>query len=123
MNKKMIVAWGAAALVCIMGIVIFLMLRGTKATDPAAEIYLDGELYKTVSLSENTEFTVNSRYGSNTIRVSDGAIAVTDADCPDKVCISSGAISGGVVPIICLPHRLEIRIISTEDDNIDIQIN
>ncbi len=122
MSKKMIIAWVAAALVVITGITAFALLRSADVSDPAAEIYLDGKLHKTVPLSQNTEFTVNSEYGSNTILVSDGKIAVVDADCPDKVCISSGAISGGMVPIICLPHRLEIRIISTNEENIDAQI-
>ncbi len=122
MSKKTIIAWTAAALVAIAGIAAFILLRSADVSDPAAEIYLDGKLHKTVSLSQNTEFTVSSEYGSNTIRVSDGTIAVVGADCPDKVCIASGAISGGMVPIICLPHRLEIRIISASDENIDIQI-
>ena len=122
MSKKTIIAWTAAALVAIAGIAAFILLRSADISDPAAEIYLDGKLHKTVTLSQNAEFTVSSEYGSNTIRVSDGTIAVVGADCPDKVCIASGAISGGMVPIICLPHRLEIRIISASDENIDIQI-
>ena len=123
MSRKMIAAWAAAVLVCIVGIAVFLLMCGIEASAPAAEIYLDGKLYKTISLYENTEFTVHSEYGSNKIRVANGAIAVIEADCPDKVCISSGAVSSGIVPIICLPHRLEIRIISTEADDIDVQIN
>ena len=122
MSKRIIVAWIVVALVCIIGIASFLLLRSADITDPVAEIYLDGKLYRTVSLSEDAEFTVTSEYGSNTINVQDNSIAVIAADCPDKVCVSSGAISGGVVPIICLPHRLEIRISSATEDDIDIQI-
>ena len=122
MSKKMIIAWAAAALITIAGIAAFFLLRSADVSAPTAEIYLDGKLHKTVTLSQNAEFTVSSEYGSNTIRVSDGTIAVVDADCPDKVCISSGAVSGGLVPIICLPHRMEIRIISTDEENIDAQI-
>lgn len=122
MSKRIIIAWVAVALVCIAGIVLFLLLRGSDVTNPVAEIYLDGELYRTVSLSEDIEFTVTSDHGSNTICVKNNSIAVISADCPDKVCISSGAISGGVVPIICLPHRLEIRIVSADEADIDVQI-
>ncbi len=122
MSKKTIIAWAAAALVAIAGIAAFLLLRSADVSDPAAEIYLDGKLHKTIALSQNTEFTVSSEHGSNTIRVSDGAISVVNADCPDRVCIASGAISDGMVPIICLPHRLEIRIISASNENVDIQI-
>jgi hypothetical protein len=122
MSKKIIIAWIVAALFVIGGITSFILLRSIDVSDPAAEIHLDGKLYKTVTLSQNAEFTVNSEYGCNTIRISDGEIAVIDADCPDKVCIASGAISDGIVPIICLPHRLEIRIISAANEYIDTQI-
>ena len=122
MNKRTIASWLAAALVCAAGITLFLLMRGINVTDPVAEIYVNGELYRSVRLDSDTEFAVESSYGSNTIRVKDGRIAVISADCPDKVCVSSGAISGGAVPIICLPHRLEIRIVSGADDDIDTQI-
>ena len=122
MSKKTIAAWLAAALICIAGITIFLLLRGVNITDPAAEIYVDGSLYRRVSLSEESTFTVESKYGTNTISIADGKISVIAADCPDQVCVSSGAISRGAVPIICLPHRLEIRIVPGADDDIDTQI-
>lgn len=122
MSKSTIAAWLTAALLCAAGITLFLLLRGMNVTDPVAEIYVDGRLHSTVSLSEDSEFTVESSYGSNTIQVADGRIAVISADCPDKVCVASGAISGGAVPIICLPHRLEIRIVSAAEDDIDTQI-
>ncbi len=122
MSKKAIIAWSGAVLLCLAGIAVFLLLRGVNISNPVAEIYLDGSLYRTLSLSEDTELIVESSYGSNTITVSDGAVSVTAADCPDKVCVASGAICGGAVPIICLPHRLEVRIVSAERSDIDTQI-
>ncbi len=44
------------------------------------------------------------------IRVEPGRIAVTAADCPDKVCVDAGWRSDSASPIVCLPHRLVIRI-------------
>lgn len=122
MSKKTIAAWLTAALLCVAGITLFLLLRGMNITDPAAEIYVDGSLYRRVDLAQDAIFTVESEHGTNTIRVSEGRISVISADCPDQVCVASGAISGGAVPIICLPHRLEIRIVSAADDDTDTQI-
>ncbi len=123
MNKKIIAAWIAAAAACAAGIAVFLMMKGMQINQPAAAIYLDGKLYRTLSLEEDTQLEIASSYGSNTVKVEAGAISVVSADCPDKVCVRSGAISGGAIPIICLPHRLEIRIISTAEDEVDAQIN
>ncbi len=102
----------AAAAGCI---VTFIVMKNVPVSDPCAEIRLNGEVIRRVSLAEDCEFTVDCGNGSNTIKVADGAVSVVAADCPDKVCVSTGALSGGVVPIICLPHRLEIVIVSGED--------
>ncbi len=109
-------------LLCAAGIATWIWLKGAAVTNATAEIYSDGELIKTVSLSENTRFTVDRGDGYNVIEVQDGAVSVVDASCPDKVCIHTGAVSQGAVPIICLPNRLEVRVISA-DNNVDAVIN
>ena len=44
----------------------------------------------------------------------------TDANCGDHTCIRTGAVSRAGESIICLPHRLEIRVIGGEDSGVDI---
>ena len=86
-------------------------LLSLKNEGKYAEIRSDGKLIKTVSLKNSEEeFTVKAGAGFNTIRVFGGKIGVSDADCPDKVCVHTGFISSGKIPIVCLPHRLEIRV-------------
>ena len=121
MNKKIIIAASVLSIVCIAGVIIWMILTNSRINSPHAEIYVDGSLYRICDLSMNDEFTIETHNGFNRIRVLDGAISVCDTDCPDRVCVRIGAISGGAVPIICLPHRLEIRIVSCED-SIDGQI-
>lgn len=85
-----------------------------------AEIYQNGVFIKTISLNVDAEFTVKAENGGyNTIRVADGKIAVVEASCPDKICIHQGAASSGVKPIVCLPNRLVIRVVSTAKEKID----
>lgn len=38
-------------------------------------------------------------------------ISCIEADCPDKVCVDTGAVSIPDQPIVCLPHRITARII------------
>lgn len=121
MNRKIAVASVLTALAAAVGIIVWLVIRNVPRENPAAEIYLNGELLKTVSLAEECEFTVDCGNGHNTVTVRGGAVSVTEADCPDKVCVRTGAISGGAVPIVCLPHRLEIRIVDGSD-SIDAEI-
>ena len=84
-----------------------LLMPGEPAA--AAEIYSDGALVKTVSLSQDQEFTVNAPNGGvNTVTVRDGKIAVTQADCPDHYCMHRGFVNNGS-PIVCLPNGLVIQ--------------
>ena len=35
---------------------------------------------------------------------------MTEASCPDKICVDRGWIDNGVIPIVCLPNKLTIEI-------------
>ena len=45
-----------------------------------------------------------------------GGIRVSFADCPDQICVDQGWLSGGRIPIVCLPHRLVIELVEGGDD-------
>lgn len=93
-------------LFCILTALCLFLYHPAKAV--SAEIYSDGALVRTVSLQQDETFTIESAYGSNTITVAQGKLAVTAASCPDHVCMSRGYTSGGL-DIICLPNRLVIH--------------
>ncbi len=112
MDKKIIIPTAVLVLLAGILIVVWVCMKNGETDNPAAEIRLNGEVVKTVPLSEDCEFTVESEGGYNTVRVQNGAVSVVAADCPDKVCVRTGEISGGGVPIICLPHRLEIVVVN-----------
>lgn len=92
----------------------FLLLRPAPADHPVAKITLDGVVIDEIDLTQVTEpysFSVEDGAGhSNTILVEPGRIRVTEADCPDQICVRQGFISDGTVPIVCLPHKLIIEI-------------
>ena len=57
--------------------------------------------------------------GGNVILIENGQVSVTEADCPDKLCIKQGAIKNGARPIVCLPNNVIIKI---TDDIIDVDL-
>lgn len=92
--------------ICI-GLSLFLMIP--REPKPAANIISCGKTVQTVSLTENASFdieTINGGY--NRVVVRDGKISVTEANCPDHVCMSFGWCSDGI-PIVCLPNQLIIE--------------
>ncbi len=77
------------------------------------EIVQDGTMLYTIDLAdaENQSFTIESEDGGyNAVTIEDGQIYMSDADCPDGVCISSGVLRSGL-SIVCLPHKLVIRFV------------
>lgn len=108
------------SVVFVIGLAAFLWLRSSgKAEGAVARIWLDGELYEEIELDAVVmpyEFDVTTDLGTNRIRVEHGSIQVVSADCPDQVCVRQGAISGGYVPIACVPHGLVIDILNPEDE-------
>ena len=84
-----------------------------------AVITVDGKEVDRIDLSrvkEPYDFDLTTEYGHNTIHVEPGAISVTEADCPDLICVYMGKLSGDGIPIICMPHHLMIAV---EDSGID----
>lgn len=92
----------------------YLLLQRESVPAPVARITRDGVLLEEIDLdrvSEPYSFPLEDGNGRNTLSVEKGRICVSEADCPDQVCVNQGWISNGTVPIICLPHRLMIEIV------------
>ena len=82
-------AIGAVLLLAAVCFLAFLPRGG--GGDAVAQIYQNGQLLMTVALDRPDQFPVQGDY-CNTVTVKDGAIAITDSDCPGQDCIHSGSI-------------------------------
>ncbi|HNX63577.1 MAG TPA: NusG domain II-containing protein [Oscillospiraceae bacterium] len=112
-KKRDIIILSAIFILCI-SFLIFPKLLNSGET---AEISIDGEIVKTISLEKNDTFKLNSF----TIDVRDGAICVLDSPCHDKICVHTGYISKPSQTIVCLPERLIIKI-KGEDKEADLSV-
>ncbi len=85
-----------------------------RASGRVAEVVQDGRVLYTIDLDRVTKpYTLTVEWpegGSNTIRIKPGDIRVEAADCPDKICVEQGWLEGRASPIVCLPHRLILRL-------------
>ena len=104
--------WGLLFAVIVIG--GLLLYRGLgRGEGTVAVISVDGEVLERIDLSKVRkpyDIDISTEYGHNTVHVEKGAISVSEADCPDKVCIYQGRLTGSGIPIICMPHRLMIEI-------------
>lgn len=85
-------------------------------------VYHHGELVERIHLDTVTtpySFTVGNEEQYNVVTVEQGRICVSEATCPDHVCIHTGWLSDGAVPIVCLPNELVIQLEGTAEDSVD----
>ena len=102
-----------ALLVLSLGGGMLLLTAGPEAT--RAEIRSDGIVTATVDLRVDQEFTVTTAWGGeNVVTVRSGAIAVTEANCPDHYCMHRGFCKSGG-SIVCLPNKLVISFLGESD--------
>ena len=102
-----------ALLAVSLGLGAVLLTAGPEAV--RAEIRSDGELLATVDLRIDQEFTVTTPWGGeNVVTVRSGAIAVTQANCPDHYCMHRGFCNSGG-SIVCLPNKLVISFAGEQD--------
>ena len=101
----------AAALVVCAALSLWLWQRPAAGT--VANIYQDGVCIRSVDLAavrEPETFTITTGHGSNTVLIEPGRICISEANCPDQVCVNTGWLADSAAPIVCLPHRVVIRI-------------
>lgn len=105
-------------LLCMLSLLWILFPHRQATGTKLAYIYQNGELVQTINLSAVTtpySLTLDSKDGGfNTLAIHPGSIGITDADCPDKLCVKMGFADTSLLPIICLPHGLVIEIKEAE---------
>ncbi len=79
----------------------------TDSVNGIVVVTVDGELYGTYNL--HTEQTVNIQ-GTNTLMIKNESAVITNADCPDKICVHHKAITRDGESIICLPNKIVVSI-------------
>ena len=81
--------------------------HGTAAT---VQVWQDGVLQAEYPLAVNREFVVEGDY-HNTVCIENGRVCILDADCPGQDCVKSGWQQESGRSIVCLPNRLELRLV------------
>ena len=110
-------------------VVVFIGLAGIAAgfylthqnTGASVEVTVDGKVYGTYPIDEDDEIPIRKDgKTTNLLVIKDGKADVTEADCPDKLCVHQKAISKTNETIVCLPDKVVITIENGEDSGIDI---
>ena len=87
-----------------------------------AVVYVAGEPVASYPLQEDTEVTLYTPDGSsyNVLSIRDGRASVTDAGCPDRLCVQMHAIAYEGETITCLPNQTVVKIEGGAPEGVDV---
>ena len=77
-------------------------------------------VYGTYALGEEQEIPiVQDGVTTNVLTIRDGRADMTEADCPDKLCVHQKAISKNHEMIVCLPNKVVVEVTGSEENGFD----
>ena len=87
------------------------------------EVIVDNHVQKVISLNDDGEYQVDDGEYSNIITIKNREVYMKSSACPDQICVKQGKINKQGESIICLPHKLVIRIASEEYPEVDSNVD
>ncbi|MBR6676592.1 MAG: NusG domain II-containing protein [Clostridia bacterium] len=81
-----------------------------------ALVTVNGEEVAIYPLSDDREEIIETKNGKNILVIRDGKADVTDASCPDGLCVRQRAVDKTGETIVCLPNKVTVTIVGGETD-------
>ena len=100
-----------AVLLCL-GIGLLVVSRSHNRTGAFAVVMVQNQEIARYSLAVDGVYDING--GTNTIEIKDGRVRMTEAVCPNHLCIRQGWIRFENQSIVCLPNRLSVIVRGTD---------
>ena len=98
-----------AAAVLALAAAVWLFFSRPGGDGAWAVVTVDGAEVGRYALDEDRTVTIGET-DYNVLEISGGRAAVVEASCADHTCVRTGWISREGETIVCLPHRLVVRI-------------
>lgn len=112
--KKDLILIGVILMIAAIGFFINSQIHKLPAS--VVEITIDGEITETFDLAKDVDTIIHGyQNGTNHLIIKDGAVWISEATCPDKVCVHQGRVSMNGDMLVCLPNRMIARIREPEE--------
>ncbi len=92
-----------------------------RLSGPAGDVVvtLNGNPYGTYSLEEDRRIEISGENYHNVVLIENGSVRMQSSDCHNQICVSHMPISRSGESIICLPHRIVVRIQGGKEADVD----
>ncbi len=103
--------WVVAAVILAAAFLFWAVNHMTRKEAAYLRISVDNEIYGIYDLSIDQEISIQD---TNICRIEAGKVTMTEADCPDQICVHTAPISADGGTIVCLPNRIVLEITNGE---------
>jgi hypothetical protein len=83
-------------------------------------VQVNGKIVARMNLSQNQQMEITGARGAMLIQVAQGRVRVVSSNCPEKICVKTGAIHRAGDTIVCVPNRVVIRITGSGQANLNL---
>lgn len=112
-----------ATAVILTAVVAMLFWQFSRTEGAYVVILTDGIETARYALDTDTEVVLGTGGDRNVLVVSNGKAYVREANCPDEICVGHRPISRTGETIVCLPHKLVIKVAAKADaDGVDMAV-
>lgn len=96
--------------ISIVGLAVYF---GCRPKGDCVVVKVDGKQYGIYSVETNRSIRIPTSEGMNELVIEDGTVYMKDADCPDRLCVKHGKLTGAQDSIVCLPHKVVVTLKKT----------
>lgn len=104
----------------LLALVLYLVLGASRQEGGFAVVRVDGLETARYALTAEGTYPLNG--GSNVLVISGGQAWLSEANCPDLLCVKQGKIHYTGQSIICLPNRLSVTVEGGESNGVDFVV-
>ena len=115
-TKFWLVLIGALLAVAVAGMLVI----QTCFREEGAQVVItwNGKVDGTYSLAEDRTLVFEGENGGrNVVVFEDGLVFVSEANCPDQICVNHKPTNQTADPIVCLPNKLVVEVSAPSSEN------
>ena len=101
----------------LLALALYLILGALRTVGGEVVVRVDGVETERHALTADGTYPLNG--GSNILDIGEGQAWLSEANCPDLLCVRQGKIRYTGQSIICLPNRLTVTVEGGEPDEVD----
>ena len=114
-TKFWLVLIGALLVVAVAGM---LVIQSVREEGAQVVITWNGEVEGTYPLDQDETFVFEGENGGrNVVVIENGLVFVSEANCPDQICVNHKPTNQTADPIVCLPNKLVVEVSAPDSEN------